>query len=50
LLLTSFKEQTLDLTLCVIGQFIQPVPGNVFLDHAVSPSLPGVDMNAQQSR
>jgi hypothetical protein len=50
LLLTSCKEQTLDLTLCVIGQFIQPVPGNVFLNHAVSPSLTGFVINAQQSR
>jgi hypothetical protein len=50
LLLTPFKEQTFDLTLCVVGQFERPVLGNVLLDHSIRLSLTGFDMNAQQSR
>jgi hypothetical protein len=50
LLLAPFKEQTLDLALCVISQFGKPVVGNVLLDHAIRLSLTGFDMNAQQSR
>jgi hypothetical protein len=37
------------LTLCVVRLF-GAVGGKVLLDQAVSPSLTGLDLNAQQSR
>jgi hypothetical protein len=37
------------LTLRIICQFVEPVGGKVLLNHAVSLSLTGVDLNAQQS-
>jgi len=36
------------LTLCVIGHF-GAVGGKILRNQAVSPSLPGFDLNAQQS-
>jgi hypothetical protein len=41
-------KQLLDLTLGVIG-LLDAVGGKVMLNHAVSPSLTGFDLSAQQS-
>jgi len=41
--------QTPNLALCIILPFLQPVGGNVPLNHAVSLLLTGFDQNAQQS-
>jgi hypothetical protein len=42
------EKQTLDLTLRVIRQFAA-VNDKILLDHAISMSLTGFDMSAQQS-
>jgi hypothetical protein len=42
------ENQTLDLTLCVIGQFT-PVDGKILPDHAIGVSLTRFDLRAQQS-
>ena len=43
------EKQTLDLTLRIICQFVEPVGGKVLLNHAISLALTGFDLNAQQS-
>jgi hypothetical protein len=43
------ENQTLDVTLCVI-RHLASVDDEILLDHAISMSLTGFDMSAQQSR
>jgi len=47
--LARFGEQSANLTLGIVREFLQPVSGNVRLDDAASPSLTGFDVSAQQS-
>ena len=42
------ENQTLDLTLCIIRQFIA-VDDKILLNHTVGMSLTGFDLSAQQS-
>jgi hypothetical protein len=47
--LARFSEQAANLTLGIVGQFLQPVGGNIRLGNAVRVSLTGFDVRAQQS-
>jgi hypothetical protein len=44
----TLENQTLDLTLCIVGQFT-PVIDKILLDHTISVSLTGCQVSAQQS-
>jgi hypothetical protein len=44
--LDRFCEQATNLTLGIVGQFLQPVGGNVRLGNTVRPSLTGFDVSA----
>jgi hypothetical protein len=44
----TFENQTLDLTLCIVGQFT-PVDDKILLNHTIRVSLTGFDLRAQQS-
>jgi hypothetical protein len=44
----TFKNQTLDLSLCVIRQFT-PMDNKILLNHTISVSLAGFHMCTQQS-
>jgi hypothetical protein len=48
MLLATFENQTLDLTLCVIRQ-LTAVGDKILRDHTISVSLTGLDLSAQQS-
>jgi hypothetical protein len=49
ILSASLDQQALNLALGIVGHFLQSVGCNIRLDNAVSPSLIGVDVSAQQS-
>jgi hypothetical protein len=44
----TLENQTLDLTLCIVGQFT-PVIDKILLDHTISVSLTGFHVSTQQS-
>jgi hypothetical protein len=48
MLLATFENQALDLTLCIVGQFT-PVSDKVLLNHTIRVPLTGFDLGAQQS-
>jgi hypothetical protein len=45
--LARFREYATNLTLGIVGHFLQPVVGNVGFDNAASPLLTGFDLSAQ---
>jgi hypothetical protein len=45
--LGRFREYATNLTLGIVGQFLQPVAGNVGFNNAASPLLTGFDVSAQ---
>jgi hypothetical protein len=49
MLLATFENQTLDLTLCIVGQ-LTAVGDKILRDHTIGVSLTRFDMSAQQSR